>query len=51
MACGKNGSVPYSQKDDDGRSQWGTGMRKTKVRLDGWCEGGLRNRGMTVEAE
>ena len=26
----------------DGRSQWGTGMRETEVRLDGWCEGGLR---------
>ena len=22
----------------------------TGVRLDGWCEGGLGNRGMTVEA-
>ena len=28
--------VPY------GRSQWGTGTRETEVRLDGWCEGGLR---------
>ena len=26
----------------DGRSQWVTGTRKTEVRLDGWCEGGLR---------
>ena len=26
----------------DGRSQWGTGARETEVRLDGWCEGGLR---------
>ena len=26
----------------DGRSQWGTGTRETEVRLDGWCEGGLR---------
>ena len=22
--------------------QWGMGMRETEVRLDGWCEGGLR---------
>ena len=26
----------------DGRSQWGMGTRETEVRLDGWCEGGLR---------
>ena len=26
----------------DGRSQWGTGTRETEVRLDGWCEGGVR---------
>ena len=26
----------------DGRSQWGTGTRETEVRLDGWCEDGLR---------
>ena len=26
----------------DGRSQWRTGIRETEVRLDGWCEGGLR---------
>ena len=26
----------------DGRSQWRTGKRETEVRLDGWCEGGLR---------
>ena len=26
----------------DGRSQWRTGARKTEVRLDGWCEGSLR---------
>ena len=26
------------------------GTRETEVRLDGWCEGGLGNRGMTVEA-
>ena len=30
------------QKGVDGRSQWGTGMRETEVRLDRWCEGGLR---------
>ena len=41
-ACGKNGLVPYGHKDVDGRSQWRTGMRETKVRLDGWCEGGIR---------
>ena len=29
-------------KDVDGRSQWRTGTRETEVRLDGWCEGGLR---------
>ena len=26
----------------DGRSQWRTGTTETEVRLDGWCEGGLR---------
>ena len=41
-ACGKNGSLPYGQKGVDGQSQWGTGTRETEVRLDGWCEGGLR---------
>ena len=41
-ACGKNGREPYGQKGVDGRSQWGTGTRETEVRLDGWCEGGLR---------
>ena len=25
-----------------GRSQWGTGTRETEVRLDEWCEGGVR---------
>ena len=34
----------------DGRSQWGTGTRETEVRLDGWCDGGLRQQRMTVEA-
>ena len=33
------------QKGVDGRSQWGTGMRETEVRLDEWCEGGLRQQG------
>ena len=41
-ACGKNGLVPYGQKGVDGRSQWRTGTRETEVRLDGRCEGGLR---------
>ena len=41
-ACGKNGLVPYGQRGVDGQSQWGTGTRETEVRLDGWCEGGLR---------
>ena len=41
-ACGKNGLVPYGQKGVDGRSQWRTGTRETEVRLDGKCEGGLR---------
>ena len=30
------------QKGVNGRSRWGTGTRETEVRLDGWCEGGLR---------
>ena len=29
----------------DGRSQWRTGTRETEVRLDGWCEGGVRQQG------
>ena len=29
-------------KGVDGRSQWGIGTRETEVRLDGLCEGGLR---------
>ena len=41
-ACRKNGRVLYDQKGVDGRSQWVMGTRETKVRLDGWCEGGLR---------
>ena len=41
-ACGKNECGPYGQKGVDGRCQWGTGTRETEVRLDGWCEGGLR---------
>ena len=40
--CGKDGGVPYGQKGVDGRSQWMTGARETEVRLDRWCEGGLR---------
>ena len=40
--CGKNIRVPYGQKGVDGRSQWRTGTRETEVRLDGWCEGDLR---------
>ena len=41
-ACGKNGCVLYGLKGVDGRGKWGTGTRETKARLDGWCEGGLR---------
>ena len=41
-AHGKNGRVPYGQKGVDSRSQWQRGTRETEVRLDGWCEGGLR---------
>ena len=41
-ASGKNVLVPYGQKGIDGRSHWRTGTRETEVRLDGWCEGGLR---------
>ena len=26
----------------NGRSQWGAGTRETEVRLDGWCEGFVR---------
>ena len=37
-----NGLVPYSQKGVDGRSRWGMDTRETEVRLDGWCEGDLR---------
>ena len=31
-------------------SKFRAGTRETEVRMDGWCEGGLGNRGMTVEA-
>ena len=31
-----------AKKSVDGRSQWGTGTREAKFRLDEWCEGGLR---------
>ena len=34
--------MPHSQKGIDGRSQWGTVKTETEVRLDGWCEGGIR---------
>ena len=37
-----NKLVPYDQKGVDGRSQWRTGTRETEVRLNGWCEGGIR---------
>ena len=40
-ACGKNGRVPYGQKDVNGGSKWRAGTRETEVRLDGWCGGGL----------
>ena len=40
--CGKNGWVPYGQKSVNGWIQWGRGTRETEVRLDGWCEDGLR---------
>ena len=32
----------YGQKGVDGQSKWRAGTRETEVRLDGWCEGGLR---------
>ena len=41
-ASGKNGCLSYGQKGVDGQSQWGMGTREKEVRLDGWCEGGLR---------
>ena len=34
--------ITVTQKGVDGRSQWGTGTRETEVRLDEWCEGGVR---------
>ena len=34
--------VPYGQKGVDGRSHWRTDAMATEVRLDGWCEGDLR---------
>ena len=30
---------------------WRTSTTETEVTLDGWCEGGLRQQRMTVEAE
>ena len=41
-ACGKNGCVLYGQKGVDGQSRWMMGTRETEIRLDGWCEGVLR---------
>ena len=29
-------------KGVDGLSQWRKGTKETEVRLDGWCEGGVR---------
>ena len=34
--------VPYGQKDVDGGSKRRAGTMETEVRLDGWCEGHLR---------
>ena len=36
--------MPCGRRGVDGQSQWVTGTRETEVRLDGWCEGGLRQR-------
>ena len=49
-ACGKNGSVPYGHKGVDGGSKRRVGTRETEVWLDGWCEGGLGQQGMTLQA-
>ena len=35
-------SNAYGQEGVDCRSQWRTGTRETEVRLDEWCEGGLK---------
>ena len=35
-------SISYGQKGVDGGSKLRAGTRETEVRLDGWCEGGLR---------
>ena len=42
----------FSNNNNNGRSQWGTGTRETEVRLDGLdgVKVALGNRGMTVEA-
>ena len=40
-ASEKNGRVWYGQKSLDNGSKLRVGPRETKVRLDGWCEGGL----------
>ena len=37
------------EKRVDGGSNWMEGTRKTEVRLDGRCEGGLGSKGKTVE--
>ena len=40
--------MSMDRKGVDGGSKWRAGTKETEVRLDGWCEGGLGNRGMTV---
>ena len=39
-----------ARKRVDVGSKWRSGTRESEVRLDGWFEGALGNRGMTVEA-
>ena len=36
-ACGRNGCVPYGQKDVDIGRKWRAGKRETEIKLDGWC--------------
>ena len=43
--------VSYRQNGVDGGNKWRADTRETEVRLDGFCEGGLRQQRMTVEAE
>ena len=38
----KEPSAKQYSENSDGRIQWRMGTRETEVRLDGWCEGGLR---------